>query len=108
MIETCSFFEHIKDTKDINENDNSKDNNKNNNNNNDKDNRGISALEHDIDLGFWEDIKDTNNKDNNYNNEDDNKDDNNNKDNNNNKGISAQGFDRTLEFSRRQLLSFGK
>ena len=51
--------------------------------------------------GFWEDIKDTNIKENNYNNDDDNKDDN-----NNNKGISAQGFDRTLKFSRRQLLSF--
>ena len=56
--------------------------------------------------GFWEDIKDINNKENNYNNDDDNKDDNNNKNNKNNKGISAQGFDRTLEFSRRQLLSF--
>ena len=76
MIETCSFFEDIKDTKDINENDNNndhnnKDNNKNNNN------------------------KNNNNKNNN------NKNNNNNKDNNNNKGISAQDFDRTLEFSRR-------
>ena len=53
MIETCSFFEDIKDTKDINENDNNKDNNKDNNNDKDNNNnRGISALEHDRDLGF--------------------------------------------------------
>ena len=57
MIETCGFCEDIKDTKDINKDDNGNDHNntEDNNNNNDKDDnndRGISALGHDRDLGF--------------------------------------------------------
>ena len=74
------------------------------------DDKGISALGLDRDLGFSEDVKDikgiylddaddNNNEDNE---EDKNKDEDNNKDNNDDKGISALGLDKDLEFSRGQ------
>ena len=78
------------------------------NNKEDNDENGISAQGLDRDLGFSEDVKDIKgiylDDDDDNNNEDNeenkNKDEDNNKVNNDDKGISALGLDRDLEFSR--------
>ena len=109
LIETWGFRDDIKD---IVADDDNYDDNDEDDNNNDKDSnddKGISALELDRDMEFslghqgCQGHRPHNDDDSEEEEDevgDNDKDDNNNKDDNNDKGISALGLDRDLQFSR--------